>query len=124
MHIYFRKSSDLILTTEHPSTMNVVIIVCGPRFNEAIQTMKSILMFSGSNIQFIIFVDEENKPLFKDTGVSYRNTLTVLTYLKHSSYCNAAAVILTSDLPHSMTTSKKVPRSDPLGHRDLLTCHN
>ena len=38
-----------------------------------------------------------------------------------NSYYSTTAGIRSSDLPHSMTMNKKVPRSYPLGHRFTLT---
>ena len=40
--------------------------------------------------------------------------------MTNSSNYSVTTGIRTSDLPHSMTTSKKVPRSYPLGHRGGL----
>ena len=48
-----------------------------------------------------------------------RKTYQLPGWMKNPSYHIATVGIRTSDLPHSMTMSQKVPRSYPLGHRSL-----
>ena len=41
-------------------------------------------------------------------------------WMKNSTYYSATAGIRTSNLPRSMTTSKKIPHSYPLGHKGSI----
>ena len=53
----------------------ISFVVCDARFNESLNVIKSVLIFTRSPIYFVIFSDENLRPLFYETLTKWRSLL-------------------------------------------------
>ncbi|XP_013135812.1 PREDICTED: glucoside xylosyltransferase 1 isoform X2 [Papilio polytes] len=54
-------------SVKSPGRIVMSFVVCDSRFNESLNVIKSVLMFTKTPVHFVIFTDDKLRSLFKDT---------------------------------------------------------
>lgn len=58
-----------------PERVVVSFVVCDERFSEALNVVKSVLVFTGTPVLFVIFADELLKPKFNETLTKWKSAV-------------------------------------------------
>ncbi|XP_075982491.1 glucoside xylosyltransferase 1 shams [Anticarsia gemmatalis] len=69
------KTSKVLSRIEAKDTQKIVLsfVVCDSRFNESLNVVKSVLLFTRAPLHFVIFADDSLRPQFNDTMTKWRH---------------------------------------------------